>query len=102
NVPEKYVNPLRVKPWGTGHALLMAKDVVKGNFAIINGDDFYGREALETMAKWLTSTNKNSYQFSTMAYFLKNTVSDYGYVSRGECELDSDGYLVSVTERTHI
>ncbi|GAA4954476.1 nucleotidyltransferase [Algibacter agarivorans] len=102
NVPEKYINPERTKPWGTGHALLMAKDVVKENFAIINGDDFYGKEAFEVMAKSLSGKDKDSYDFNTMAYLLKNTVSDYGYVSRGECQVNDKGYLVDVTERTHI
>ena len=102
NVPERYINPERSKPWGTGHALLMAKDAVKENFAIINGDDFYGKEAFEVMAKSLLEKDKNSYDFNTMAYLLKNTVSDHGYVSRGECQVDEKGYLVDVTERTHI
>ena len=102
SVPEKYIDPNRTKPWGTGHALLMAKDVVKENFAIINADDFYGREAFAVMAKWLSEKDKESYDFSTMAYLLKNTVSDHGYVARGECEVDKKGYLVDVTERTHI
>tara|TARA_B110000967_G_scaffold91163_1_gene93700 strand:- start:338 stop:1240 length:903 start_codon:yes stop_codon:yes gene_type:complete len=102
NVPEKYINPERTKPWGTGHALLMAKDVVNGNFAIINGDDFYGKEAFEVMAKSLSKKDMNSYDFNTMAYLLKNTVSDHGYVSRGECLVNNKNYLVDVTERTHI
>lgn len=102
NVPEKYINPDRTKPWGTGHALLMAKDAVKENFAIINADDFYGAEAFKTMAKYLMSIKKESYNFSMMAYLLKNTVSDYGYVSRGECKVNNQGFLTNVTERTHI
>ena len=102
NVPKKYVNSERTKPWGTGHALLMAKGVVKENFAIINGDDFYGKEAFEVMAKSLIKKDKDSYDFNTMAYLLKNTVSDHGYVSRGECQVNEKGYLVDVTERTHI
>lgn len=102
SVPEKYINPERQKPWGTGHALLMAKDVVKENFAIINADDFYGAEAFKVMAKALMATDKNSYSFNTMAYLLKNTISDHGFVSRGECKVDTEGYLVDVTERTHI
>ncbi|MFD1614105.1 nucleotidyltransferase family protein [Gelatiniphilus marinus] len=102
SVPKEYVNPQRVKPWGTGHALLMAKDVVKENFAIINGDDFYGKEAFQVMAKSLMAKDKTSYSFSTMAYLLKNTVSEHGYVSRGECEVDVNGFLTDVTERTHI
>lgn len=102
HVPEKYINPNRTKPWGTGHALLMAKDVVKENFAIINADDFYGREAFNVMAKSLSEKDKNTYDFTTMAYLLKNTVSEHGFVSRGECKIDDKGYLVDVTERTHI
>ena len=102
NVPEKYINLERTKPWGTGHALLMLKNVVKENFAIINGDDFYGKEAFEVMAKSLFKKDMNSYDFNTMAYLLKNTVSDHGYVSRGECLVNNKSYLVDVTERTHI
>lgn len=101
-VPKAFFNPERVKPWGTGHAMLMAKDCVKENFAIINADDFYGKEAFESMAEYLRTTDKDSFDFSMMAYLLKNTVSDYGYVSRGECEVDKDGFLTKVTERTHI
>lgn len=101
-VPEKYQNSERKKPWGTGHALLMAKDVVKENFAIINADDFYGKEAFEIMAKSLTKIDKESFDFNMMAYLLKNTVSDHGFVSRGECQVNEKGYLTAVTERTHI
>lgn len=102
NVPDQYINPERTKPWGTGHALLMAKEAVKENFAIINADDFYGKEAFEVMAKSLTEKNKESYDFNTMAYLLKNTVSDHGFVSRGECQVNEKGFLTDVTERTHI
>ncbi|MEP3838496.1 MAG: sugar phosphate nucleotidyltransferase [Algibacter sp.] len=102
SVPEKYINPDRTKPWGTGHALLMAKEVIKENFAIINADDFYGAEAFETMAESLKAMDKNSYKFSMIAYLLENTVSNYGFVSRGECQVTDKGYLLNVTERTHI
>ena len=102
SVPEKYINPERTKPWGTGHALLMAKDSITENFAIINADDFYGKDAFEVMAKSLIEKDKTSYDFNTMAYLLKNTVSDYGFVSRGECQVDNNGFLTDVTERTHI
>lgn len=102
NVPDQYINPERTKPWGTGHALLMAKDAVKENFAIINADDFYGPEAFDVMAKSLMKKDKESYEFNTMAYLLKNTVSDHGFVSRGECQVNEKGYLTDVTERTHI
>lgn len=102
NVPEKYINPDRTKPWGTGHALLMAKDAVNENFAIINADDFYGAEAFEVMAKSLMKKDKETYEFNTIAYLLKNTVSDHGFVSRGECDVNENGFLTGVTERTHI
>lgn len=102
NVPKKYLNPKRVKPWGTGHALLMTKDVVKENFAIINADDFYSRQAFDVIAEQLRNTDKNSYDFSMVAYSLKNTVSDNGYVSRGECTVNEKGFLTDVTERLRI
>jgi len=101
-IPERFLNNERKKPWGTGHAMLMAKDVVKENFAIINADDFYGREAFKAMADYLRSIDKNSFEFSMMAYLLKNTVSDHGFVSRGECAVDGQGFLTKVVERTHI
>ena len=102
SVPEKFVNPERVKPWGTGHALLMAKDVVKENFAIINADDFYSRQAFDVIAEQLRNTDEQSYNFSMVAYSLKNTVSENGYVSRGDCTVDQDGFLTDVTERVRI
>ncbi|QTE24015.1 nucleotidyltransferase family protein [Polaribacter cellanae] len=102
NVPEKYVNPERIKPWGTGHALLMTKEVVKENFAIINADDFYSRQAFMAIAEQLRNTAKNSYNFSMIAYSLKNTISENGYVSRGECSVDEHGFLTDVTERVRI
>jgi dTDP-glucose pyrophosphorylase len=102
SVPQKYINPERVKPWGTGHALLMAKGIVKENFAIINADDFYSRQAFDAIAEQLRNTDKNSYDFSMVAYSLKNTVSDNGYVSRGECTVDENGFLIDVTERVRI
>lgn len=102
SVPKKYINNKRTKPWGTGHALLMAKDAVKENFAVINADDFYGREAFKVMAKALLKTDKTSYNFNTIAYLLKNTISEYGFVSRGECLVSNNDFLINVTEHTHI
>ncbi|TVZ55654.1 nucleotidyltransferase-like protein [Lutibacter sp. Hel_I_33_5] len=102
NIPVKYSNQNRIKPWGTGHALLMAKEVVSENFAVINADDFYGKEAFIEMAKSLINTDKNSYDFKMMAYLLKNTVSDFGYVSRGECKVNGENHLTEITERIHI
>lgn len=102
SIPIEYLNAERTKPWGTGHALLLTKDVVQENFAIINADDFYGRDAFKVMYDFLKNTDINSYNFSMIGYLLKNTVSDHGYVSRGVCEVDSNGNLLNVTERTHI
>jgi len=102
NIPEKFKPNKREKPWGTGHAMLMAKDVVNENFAIINADDFYGREAFEIMAKSLIEIPQDSTQFNMIAYQLKNTISEHGFVSRGECVVNKEGLLTDVTERTHI
>ncbi|AUC81188.1 sugar phosphate nucleotidyltransferase [Lacinutrix sp. Bg11-31] len=102
NVPEKYINLERVKPWGTGHALLMLKGVIKENFAVINADDFYGRQAFNAIAEKLKHTKKDSYDFCMVAYALKNTVSNNGYVSRGECTVNTKDFLIDVTERVRI
>jgi dTDP-glucose pyrophosphorylase len=102
NVPTEYINPERIKPWGTGHALLMLKDVVNENFGIINADDFYSRQAFKAIADQLRNTDKNSSDFCMVAYSLKNTISDNGYVSRGECNVDKNGFLTDVTERVRI
>jgi len=102
NIPEKYKDNNREKPWGTGHALLMAKDVISENFTVINADDFYGREAFVGIANALKKIDKNSSYFNMMGYVLKNTISEYGFVSRGECRVDENGFLTGITERTHI
>ncbi len=102
NIPEKYRDNNREKPWGTGHALLMAKNVVKENFAVINADDFYGAEAFKVEADSLKKINKESTDFNMMGYVIKNTISQYGSVSRGECSVDKNDFLTGVTERTHI
>jgi len=103
-VPEGFLVPdNRQKPWGTGHALLMAAGKIDGPFAVINSDDFYGRGAYETLVtyyqKW-TKSRRNDY--CMIGYTLNNTVSDHGYVSRGICHSDADSYLVDVVERIHI
>ncbi|RAJ02564.1 nucleotidyltransferase-like protein [Chitinophaga skermanii] len=91
----------RTKPWGTAHAVLCAKDAINEPFAVINADDFYGREAFEKMAQFLTSKcNENTY--SVVGYELGNTVSEYGSVSRGVCQVDAQGNLASIVERTKI
>ncbi len=102
NLPAGIIyNEERVKPWGTGHAILVAKDVVKEPFAVINADDFYGAEAYESMFSFLT-TEVTSNKYAMCGYELNKTLSDFGKVSRGVCKMDKDGYLLGVTERTSI
>lgn len=91
----------RSKPWGTAHAVLSAKDMVNGPFCVINADDFYGADSFRKMADFLT-TDVTDDRMALMGFQVGNTMSDYGYVSRGVCEVDQDGYLKSVTERTNI
>ena len=91
----------RVKPLGTGHALLSCRNIVDENFAIINADDFYGRESFMKIADYLGNVSKDSKDYCMVGYILKNTLSDNGSVSRGVCEV-SDGKLVNITERKDI
>ncbi len=86
----------RVKPWGTGHAILCAKDKVSDNFAIINSDDFYGRESYMIMADFLRN-NKDSRAYAMAGYKVKNTLTENGAVKRGVCEIKDD-YLVRLVE----
>lgn len=96
----------RAKPWGTGHALLAAKNEVEGTFAVINADDFYGREAFKSLADYLVSLPANGgntrKEYALMGYVLQNTLSDNGMVSRGVCETSETGYLTNITERKKI
>lgn len=101
-IPTQFVNENRVKPWGTGHALLMVKDVINENFAVINADDFYGKEAFKIMAFALQNTPKNAFQCYMMGYQIGNTTSKNGSVSRGECIVDVNQNLVTVIEQLHI
>ncbi len=104
NIPEEFEVPEgRVKPWGTGHAILSCADTVDRPFVIVNADDYYGREAFELMYDFLMNTeDDDKYRYSMVGYLVENTLTDNGYVSRGVCEADADGYLKSVIERTHI
>lgn len=103
NVPEGIVvPPERVKPWGTGHAVLVAADAIQEPFAMINADDFYGREAFVTMANFLSQRQPTEHAYCMVGYKLENTLSDFGSVSRGVCLTDDDEFLQSVTERTKI
>ncbi len=95
-------NPERVKPWGTGHAILMAKEVIHENFAVINADDFYGREAYQTLVDYFKTGNNLETDYCMVGYELRNTLSENGYVSRGQCKSDENHFLLDVIERTHI
>lgn len=86
----------RKKPWGTAHAILCCKDVVNENFAIINADDFYGRESYEVISKFLKE-NKNPNTYAMVGYKIRNTISDNGSVKRGICE-EKDGNLNKIVE----
>lgn len=91
--------PEREKPWGTGHAVLVAADVIKEPFAVINADDFYGFDSFAVMAKFLT-TECSPEKHAMIGYYLKNTLSDFGAVSRGVCASNELGFLTSIAE-TH-
>jgi UTP-glucose-1-phosphate uridylyltransferase len=91
----------RKKPWGTAHAVLCAKDAVREPFAVINADDYYGRDAFQKAFKFLTK-ECNSKTFAIIGYELNKTLSENGTVSRGVCQVDQDHNLVSIAERTKI
>ena len=103
DLPEGFTCPEeRVKPWGTNHALLMGKDVINEPFAIINADDYYGRNSFEVMAQELSSLPEDSKgHYSMVGFKVGNTMSESGTVARGVCET-SDGLLTGVVERTSI
>ena len=92
----------RVKPWGTNHAVLMGKDVIKEPFAVINADDFYGRDSFAVIADYLKNIEGKHDDYCMVGYRVGNTLSESGSVSRGVCETDADGFLTTVVERTQI
>ncbi|MBQ6706022.1 MAG: NTP transferase domain-containing protein [Clostridia bacterium] len=93
----------REKPWGTGHAVLCCEDTVTGPFAVINADDYYGRECFQLLADFLKQPKQDDRWHIAMAgYQLENTLTENGYVSRGICEVDENNTLTSLVERTHI
>ena len=102
-LPEGFKVPEgREKPWGTNHAILMAKDVINEPFAIINADDFYGRDAFQVIGDHLRTLEGTKGQYCMVGYRLENTLSENGTVSRGVCEVDDKGLLAGMTERTSI
>jgi len=105
DLPEGYAVPEgRVKPWGTCHAILAARKVVDGPFAVINADDYYGPEAFQTIYDYLSRNpdRPDCYEFAMVGYLLGNTVTENGHVARGVCMEDDNHFLQTVTERTHI
>ena len=100
-LPAGYAVPVgRAKPWGTGHAVLCAKDEIDGPFAVINADDFYGRGAYTAIADFFREARADN-EYAMVGYLLRNAMTDNGYVARGVCEIENE-YLTGVTERTHI
>ena len=105
DLPEGYTVPEgRIKPFGTAHAILAARKVVDGPFAVVNADDYYGPEAFKVIYDYLSThqDQPDCYEYAMVGYLLGNTVTEHGHVARGVCEEDANNFLQSVTERVHI
>ncbi len=104
DLPEGIILPdERKKPWGTGQAILACKNLVNEPFAVINADDYYGKEAFEKIYNFLKDYNTSeSYKFCMSGFMLKNTLSDNGGVTRGVCKVDSDNFLKEIVETKNI
>lgn len=105
NIPLPFTVPEgRVKPWGTGHAVLSAKNAVKTPFAVINADDFYGRTTYKLLNDYLTTNQDTAdkYKYCMVGFILENTLTENGHVARGVCNVDSNGNLIAIQERTKI
>lgn len=104
NLPEGYEVPEgRVKPWGTGHAILSCLDVIDGPFAVVNADDYYGSHAFKMAYDYLTANEDDDfYRYMMVGYKLENTLTENGHVARGVCVTDEEGNLVTIHERTRI
>ena len=102
-LPEGFTCPEgRTKPWGTNHAVLMGKDTINEPFAVINADDFYGRDGFTVLGKALTEMAEKQNDYCMVGYRVGNTLSESGTVNRGVCTTDSEDYLTTVVERTGI
>lgn len=95
-------NKERTKPWGTAHAVLMAKDVIREPFAVINADDFYGRDSFNVLQRFLSGNSESAGKYSMVGFKIKNTLSESGGVSRGICSEDENHFLTSVEEHHKI
>ena len=104
NIPAGFTVPAgRTKPWGTGQAILACKDIVKEPFAIINADDYYGKEAFVQLHAFLKEYDgTRPYDFCMAGFFMKNTLSDFGGVTRGICQVDKNNYLSGIVETKNI
>jgi len=96
------VPPDRKKPWGTAHAVLVCRQTVKGPFAVINADDFYGRDSFRVLADFLSRRSNEETRYGMVGFRLRNTLSEHGHVARGICDVDDSGRLRRVEERTKI
>ena len=94
--------PERTKPWGTNHAIMMGKDVIHEPFAVINADDFYGRNSFEVLGKELTDVSGKENEYCMVGFRIGKTLSEGGSVARGICETNQEGFLTAVVERTAI
>lgn len=101
NIPDSFKRGERIKPWGTGHAILSAKDKIKGPFLVINADDYYGKESYIKIYNFLSSIDEKSYNFCMAGFILKNTLSNNGGVNRGICKINNN-YLISIKETHNI
>ena len=102
-LPEGFSVPEgRQKPWGTNHAVMMAAGVIREPFAVVNADDFYGREGFEVIGRYLASLEGSRNEYCMVGYEVSKTLSENGTVSRGVCEVDSEGCLAGMVERTKI
>ena len=104
DLPQPCSKGNREKPWGTVQAILCCKDVVNEPFCVINADDFYGSHAFQVAYDYLTThqDEEGIYRYMMVGYRLENTLTDNGHVARGVCEMDAQGYLADIHERTHI
>ena len=104
NLPEGFQVPEgRVKPWGTGHAVLSCTEAIDGPFAVINADDYYGANAYKMMYEYLAhNQDDEKYRYAMVGYILENTLTENGHVARGVCEIDKNGMLCGINERIRI
>ena len=102
-IPQRFtLNPERQKPWGTAHAMLMAKDVIAEPFVVINGDDFYGRDSFRIAADWCRAHEGSTGVYGIVGFELDHTLSESGGVSRGICHYDAENHLTDVVEHLNI